>query len=163
MSLEIVAYKLSDPMAKEYYVNNITQDCHSVTLTLNPVMYKADILSQYRAAIDELKKSKIFYYKEKGVVTVHPDFEEFVIIPELTKELNIHFHGYFKCNPEKSQYFYNEFRKFCWKNSVFGRQMTFKQIDDFNETIKGYPFKDIKELCKFPDSKKINIYKFSQK
>lgn len=95
-------------------------------------------------------------------MTVHPDFEEMILVPELTETLNIHFHGYFKCNPEKAQYFYNEFRKFTYNNEVFGRQMMFKNIDNLTEALKGYPFKDIDELRKFPDSKKIYIYRFSQ-
>lgn len=161
--LEIKVYDINDQIIREYYEAHIDQNnCHSITLTLNPILYNADILTQYRAAIQELKKCKIFYYKHKGIVSVHPDFEEFILVPELTETINIHFHGYFKCNPEKAQYFYNEFRKFTYKNEVFGRQMRFKQIDDLNEVIKQYPFKDIAELSKFPDSKKIYIYKFSK-
>lgn len=156
-------YDLNDPMIKEYYQAHIDSDsCRSITLTLNPVMYNADILTQYRTAIQELKKSKIFFFKQKGQITVHPDFEEMIVIPELTDTLNIHFHGYFKCNPEKAQYFYNEFRKFTYKNEVFGRQMMFKNIDKMTDELKDYPFKDINELLKFPDAKRIYIYKFSK-
>lgn len=160
--INIEVFKLDDEKLKSYYKSNINSDSRSITFTLNPKMYNADILSQYRAAIHEIKASKLFYYKQKGQITVHPDFEEMILVPELTETLNIHFHGYFKCNPEKAQYFYNEFRKFTYKNEVIGRQMMFKNIDNLTEALKDYPFKDISELLKFPDSKKIYIIKFSK-
>jgi len=37
----------------------------SLTFTLNPRMNNADILSQYRALIKEIKASHIFYYKSR--------------------------------------------------------------------------------------------------
>lgn len=163
MELNLYLYNLENKNIHDYYVSNIdNESCRSITFTLNPKMYSADILTQYRSAISELKKSKIFFFKEKGQTIIHPDFEELIIVPELTNTLNIHFHGYFKCNPEKAQYFYNEFRKFTYYNEVFGRQMMFKNIDQMSDTLKEYPFKDIKELIKFPDSKKIYIIKFSK-
>lgn len=159
--MSVNVYRLQDPNVKDYYMQSIDMNnCLSVTLTLNPIMYSADILSQYREAIAELKQSKIFYYKTKNEYKIHPDFEEFIIVPELTKEMNIHFHGYFKCNPEKNAYFQNEFKKFTYKNKVFGRQHTFKLIDNLTDTLKEYPFKDISEMLKFPDSSKIYIIKF---
>lgn len=159
----VKVYKLNDPYIRNYYEENIDNDhCRSITFTLRPDMYKADILTQYRAAIGSIKKSKIFFEKIGKKYNIHPDFEEMIIIPELTKELNVHFHGYFKCNPEKAQYFYNEFRKFCYNDEVIGRQMSFKNIDDLNDTIKTYPFKDIKELLKFPDGQKMYILHFGR-
>lgn len=161
--LAISIYSLGDSEIKEYYKETINQDdCRSITFTLNPILYSADILTQFRTAIQEIKKSKIFYEKVGGKTLVHPDFYEMIIVPELTNTINIHFHGYFRCNPEKAQYFYNEFRKFVYNNSVFGRQMMFKQIDDLNDRVKEYPFKDIEVLKKFPDSKKIYIYKITK-
>lgn len=160
--MNIQVFKLDDENIQKLYKDSITADCRSLTFTLNPVMYKADILTQYREAIKEIKGSKLFYYKQKGQITVHPDFEEMIIVPELTDQLNIHFHGYVKCNPEKYDYFYNEFKKFTYNNKVMGRQMMFKNIDNLTEALKGYPFKDIKEIQKFPDSKKIYIYRFSK-
>lgn len=162
--MDITVYKLDDEVIRNYYVNSIDSDCRSLTFTLNPKMYQADILTQYRKAIHEIKMSKIFYYKQKGVEMIHPDFEEMILIPELTPSgLNIHYHGYIRCNPEKYDYFYNEFKKLTYNNEVLGRQMMFKNIDNLTEALKGYPFKDIKELMKFPDSKRIYIYKFTKK
>lgn len=161
--MDITVYKLDDEIIKKYYMDSINSDSRSLTFILNPKMYNADILTQYRKAIQEIKSSKIFYYKQKGVETIHPDFEEMIIVPELTDRLNIHFHGYIKCNPDKYQYFYNEFRKFTYNNEIIGRQMMFKNIDNLIEALKGYPFKDINQLIKFPDARKIYIYKFAKK
>jgi hypothetical protein len=160
--MNIQVYKLDDQNIKNYYQQNVNmQDCYSLTLTLNPIMYSADILTQYRAALAELKTAGIFFWKHNRITDVHPDFIEMIIVPELTKEMNIHFHGYFKCDPDKAKLFQNEFKKFTYSSKVFGRQHTFKQIDDMNDNFLNYPFKDIKELKKFPDSKKIYIIKFS--
>lgn len=162
--MEIQVYSLNDNNLKDYYIATLNNDdCYSITLTINPLLNNADILTQYRKAIMEIKSSKIFYRKDKKLFDVHPDFEEMILVPELTpKNLNIHFHGYFKCNPEKAQYFQNEFRKMCYHSQVLGRQHMFKNIDNMTDELRNYPFKDLDQLMKFPDSKKIYIYKFSK-
>lgn len=165
--MDIKLYKLGDQVFESSYKDNISQDdCISITLTLNPLMYSADILTQYREAIKELKSSHIFYekYKQSGVTMtmVNPYFTELVLCPELTKDMNIHFHGYLKCDPQYNKYFQNEFKKFTYKNKVFGRQHSFKLIDDLTPVLRSYPFKDTAELLKFPDSLKIYSIKFSK-
>lgn len=163
--MEIQVFKLDDNNVKDYYVATINnEDCYSITFTLHPSLNNADILTQYRKAIKEIKDSKIFYYKDKKtkLFEIHPEFEEMIIVPELTKQLNIHFHGYFKCNPKFAQYFQNEFRKLCFHSTVLGRQHTFKNIDNMTDELRFYPFKEISQLTKFPDWSKIYIYKFNK-
>lgn len=162
--LEVKYYKLDDDIIKQYYQTQIdSTNCRSVTFTLNPKLYSADILTQYRTAIKDILTSNIFVSKIGKHKNIHPDFEELILVPELTNTINIHFHGYFKCNPEKITYFYNEFKKYTYNNPVMGRQMMFKEIDSLTDTLKSYPFKDIKELLKFPDSKKIYIIRITKK
>lgn len=163
--MEIQIFTLNDNNIKDYYVSTLNNDdCYSITLTLNPSLNNADILTQYRQMIKEIKESKLFYYRDKKhkLFEVHPDFEEMIIVPELTNKLNIHFHGYFKCNPKMAPIFQNEFKKLCYNSKVLGRQHMFKNIDQMTDELRFYPFKDISQLMKFPDWKKIYIYKFSK-
>lgn len=161
--MDINCYSLDDNNIKDYYIANLNNaDCYSITFTLHPSLNNADILTQYRKAIQEIKSSKIFYRKNKKLFDVHPDFEEMIIVPELTQKLNIHFHGYFKCNPASAGLFQNEFKKLCFHSQILGRQHTFKNIDKMTDELRNYPFKEIEQLKKFPDWKKIYIYKFNK-
>lgn len=163
--MEIEVFSLNDSNIKDYYIATLNaDDCYSITFTLHPSLNNADILTQYRKAIQEIKDSKLFYYRDKRnkLFEVHPDFEEMIIVPELTTRLNIHFHGYFKCNSAKAELFQNEFKRLCFNSTVLGRQHTFKSIDFMTDELRQYPFKDIDQIMKFPDWKKIMIYKFSK-
>jgi len=165
--MDTKVYKLDDKTIREHYTKTINQgDTLVFTFTLNPksehYLYQADILTQYRKAVWEFKTSKLFMFKQGKQLVVHPAFTEMILVPELTAEMNIHFHGYFRCDPQYNKYFQNEVKKLTYNNKVLGRQHSFKLIDSLTDTLKGYPFKDIKELLKFPDSSKIYIYQFTR-
>lgn len=149
-------YPLGDAQFKADSFNRISQDdCLSITFSLNPSIYSADILSQFRLAISEFKTSNVFYVKDKLGTHFHPAFYELRLTPELTSKINIHFHGFLKCDPAYFAYFQNQIRKLTWKSKVLGRQHTCKVIDKMTDTLKEYPFKDTETLKKFPDSKKM--------
>ncbi len=167
--LEIEAFRLKDTK----FITLYRQECHSakqvisITFTLNPSMNNADILTQYRAVIKEIKGSNLFYYKthhRDSGFTIHPGFSTLLIAPELTKTINIHFHGILIIDPKDNEYFRNEIRRFCWNSKILGRQYAFNVVNDtFKDRshVSDYPFKDTEELLKFPDSNKIYYYKFN--
>ena len=153
---QLETFSLNNLQAKASYINGFeAADCMSLTFSLNPLNYGADILSQFRMAITELKSSNIFYVKDKLGTHFHTAFYGLWLVPELTSKINIHFHGYLKCDPQYFEYFRNQIRKLTWNNKVFGRQHTCKVIDNMNDTLRNYPFKDLSILEKFPDSKKM--------
>lgn len=168
--MDINAWFLNSPKFRTMY----TDYCHKcsnlvhVTFTLNPILNKADILTQYRSAILEFKNCNIFYYKthaqDKGF-TVHPGFKRLLLVPELTKTMNIHFHGILHIDKEYNGHFLNELKRLTWDNKTLGRQMFYNPVSDtFKDraTVAKYAFKDIEELKKFPDWTKINNYKFER-
>lgn len=167
--LETFVYKLGDKTYQNRYNELITtssfQDSHIIhlTLTLNPLLNKADILTQWRQMIHAIKTSGIFAYKinKKATWTVHPSFEKLYLIPELTKTINIHLHGILICHKSAVPYFQNEFRRMCWNSPILGRQHSFNVVNDsFKDRtrVAEYAFKDIDELKKFPVSEKIYYY-----
>jgi len=131
-------------------------------------MNKADILTQYRSIIKEIKGSNLFYYKthHKDInFTIHPGFAQLMLAPELTKTVNIHLHGILVIDPTYNEYFRNELRRFCWNNKVIGRQFSFNIVNDTlkdRTDVAKYPFKDTDQLLKFPDSNKIYYYNFQE-
>jgi len=158
------------------FVEQYTQQCHtakdktliSITFTLNPRMNNADILTQYRSLIKEIKSSNLFYYKthHKDVgFTIHPGFIRLMLAPELTKTINVHLHGILVVAPEWVQYFKNEVRRICWDNPILGRQHAFHVVSHTlkdRTAVAKYPFKDTDQLLKFPDSAKIYYYNFQE-
>lgn len=167
--LETSVYKLHDKTYQNRYKELILTSSFEevniihLTLTLNPLLNKADILSQYRQMIHAIKTSGIFAYKinRKETWTVHPCFDKLYLIPELTSTINIHLHGILICHKSAVAHFQNEFRRMCWNSPILGRQHSFNVV---NDTVKDrarvaeYAFKDIDELSKFPDSNKIYYY-----
>lgn len=136
-----------------------------LTFTLNPKMNNADMLTQFRQMIKEIKASRIFYYKTKHEFQMHPGFHRLMLVPELTKTVNIHLHGILIIDKPYISYFINELKRLCWNNEILGRQM-FANImsDTFKDRsrVADYAFKDLSEIQKFPDSKKmgfLNLYR----
>ena len=116
--MESTTYHLTNTDFRCKYVKecNKTNQCLiHLTFTLHPSYNNADILTQYRAMINEIKNSNIFYYK-KPYFTLHPGFYNLMLVPELTKTINIHFHGILTCDPKDAEYFRNSLRKLCWNN-----------------------------------------------
>lgn len=170
--MNVEPFKLNDQQFDADYKNAVRTwtgeetTLLSLTFTLNPRLNSADILSQYRAILKELRHSNIFYYRDKikkGEFVVHKDFIKMFIVPELTKTLNIHLHGIFICVKGSENYFINEFRRLCWKNEVLGRQHTVKVVDNniqSKDAIECYALKDLSEMNKVIDRDKIYKYKF---
>lgn len=159
---------LSNKDIKTQYQSNCMNEetVLSLTFTLNPRMNNADILTQYRGLMREIKSSRIFYYKTKSDFQIHPGFIRLFLVPELTKTINIHLHGILVIDPKYTEYFRNELRRLCWNNEVLGRQATFHVVNDtFKDRtrVSEYAFKDITEIQKFPDSKKMGIFSLSRK
>lgn len=137
-----------------------------LTLTLNPKYNRADILTQFRALIREIKHSHLFYWKSKFEFQIHPGFRKLILVPELTKTINIHLHGILIIDKPYINYFVNQMRKLCWNNEVLGRQATFNLVNDSikdRTRVSEYAWKDLEELKKFPDSKKMGILSISRK
>lgn len=173
--LETLVYKLKDPTYENRYKELVTTSSFEemsiihLTLTLNPLLNKADILTQWRQMIHAIKTSGIWAYKinNKASWTVHPSFDKIYLVPELTSQVNIHLHGLLICHKSSVAYFQNEFRRMCWNNPILGRQHSFNVVNDtFKDRarVAEYAFKDVEELLKFPDSKKIYyFYQFNTK
>jgi hypothetical protein len=124
------------------------------------------MLTQFRAMIHEIKSSRIFYYKTKHEFQMHPGFHKLMLIPELTKTINIHLHGILVIDKPYISYFINELKRLCWNNPVLGRQMSANLVNDTTkdrQNVAVYAFKDLKELMKFPDSKKMGFHRYSRK
>lgn len=168
--MDINAWFIHSPKFRTMY----TEHCHKdhnlihVTFTLNPIMNNADILTQFRAMIKEIKGSSLFYYKTHAgdkQFTIHPGFIRLLLVPELTTRCNIHLHGILSIDKAYNEYFRNELRRFTWNNPVMGRQMYYNPVTDTfkdRSAIAKYAFKDIAEIQKFPDAYKINNYKFEK-
>jgi hypothetical protein len=168
--LSIEAYHLNATK----FITLYSQICHaakqliSITFTLNPRLNNADILTQYRSIIKEIKGSNLFYYKAHNKDTafsIHPGFSQMMLAPELTKTINIHLHGILIIDPQYNEYFRNELRRFCWNNQVLGRQFAFNVVNDTlkdRTSVAKYPFKDTDQLLKFPDSAKIYYYNIQE-
>lgn len=166
--LEIDAYHINNTK----FIKSYNKTCHeseqiiSITFTLNPKMNNADILTQYRSMIKEIKGSNLFYYKthhKDTAFSIHPGFIKLMICPELTRTLNSHIHGILIIDPKYNDYFKNEIRRLCWNNEVLGRQFAFNVVNDLlkdREAVAKYPFKDTNELLKFTDSGKMYYYSF---
>lgn len=154
---------LGDTQFKADSYNRLAaDDCMSLTFSLNPLVYGADILTQFRMAVMEFKSSNIFYVKDKLGLHFHPALYEVALTPELTSKINIHFHGYIKCDPAYFDYFRNQLRKLTWSSKVLGRQHTCKVIDQMTDALKEYPFKDTQTLLKFPDAKKMYSFRIKK-
>lgn len=157
----------NETLKKQYQLACMNEETVlSLTFTLNPKMNNADILSQYRALMREIKSSKIFYYKSKHEFQIHPGFIRIFLVPELTKTINIHLHGILVIDKNYTQYFINELRRLCWNNESLGRMATFHLVNDtFKDRtrVSEYAFKDITEIQKFPDSKKMGLFSLSRK
>jgi len=187
--MNIQHYPLADESIQERYSSDMRLGDYSLTFTLNPKMYSADIVTQYRKGLNEFIKSKVLFEKRRGkkkieidAYTVHPDFEEMWLVPELTADYNIHFHGYFRCNPEMAHYFKDSFKSLCYNNDVLGRQWEFHEITTLDKelthylpgikdpvdsivycTIKDYAFKEIdKRTKKCRGSEKLYISYFGK-
>lgn len=166
--LEIEAFHLSHTKFKENYI----KQCHvntciiHLTFTLNPALNNADILTQYRSMIHEIKSSNIFYYKQNNKFTIHPGFIRLMLIPELTTTINTHLHGILICDPTYANDLIQRLRKLCWNNPVLGRQNSFKIVNDTlkdRAQVSEYAFKDIEQLRKFEQSNKMYYYDFYNK
>lgn len=160
------------PLTNLEFITDYTNQCMKeetilhLTFTLNPSMNRADILTQYRQMIHEIKNCRIFYYKTKHEFQMHPGFHKLMLIPELTKTINIHLHGILIIDKPYISYFINELKRLCYNNKILGRQMSANLVNDTvkdRQTVAAYAFKDIKELMKFPDSKKMGFHRFSRK
>lgn len=168
--MNIEAFHLNNTKFIRLYTQQCTSAKHliSITFTLNPRLNNADILTQYRSMIIEIKGSNLFYYKthhKDTAFTIHPGFVSLMLAPELTKTINIHLHGILVIDPAYNEYFRNELRRFCWNNPTIGRQFSFNPVNDTlkdRTSVAKYPFKDTNELLKFPDSSKIYYYNFSE-
>jgi len=168
--MNIEAFHLNNTKFIQLYTQQCTsaKNLISVTFTLNPRLNNADILTQYRSIIKEIKGSNLFYYKtnhKDTAFTIHPGFVSLMLAPELTKTINIHLHGILIIDPVYTEYFRNEIRRFCWNNPVIGRQFAFNPVNDTlkdRTNVAKYPFKDTNELLKFPDCSKIYYYNFSE-
>lgn len=135
--MEITHFALTDEQTHANYFANMNPGDYTITLTLNPKMYSADIITQYRLALKEIVQSKVFmdkHHKEKKW-TNDPDFDFMYLVPELTADYNIHFHGYFRCNPEKAHIFIDRFKALCYNNEVLGRQHKVSCVDDLYKLI----------------------------
>lgn len=138
-----------------------------LTFTLNPLMNKADILTQYKSMIHEIKTSNIFFYKinRKTSWTVHPGFHRLMLVAELTKTINIHLHGILLIDKKFTSYFFDEVRRMCWNSPILGRQHSFNPVNDDPKDrgrVADYAFKDLEVLNKFPVSEKIYNYKIEK-
>lgn len=160
------------PLNNQPFMDKYKEICYNeetilhLTFTLNPKMNRADMLTQYRSMIKEIKGSRIFYYKTKNDFQMHPGFHRLMLIPELTKTINIHLHGILVIDKPYISYFINELKRLCWNNEVLGRQASFNLVNDTlkdRTNVANYAFKDIQELMKFPDSKKMGFHSFSRK
>jgi len=136
--MEITHFPLQDEQTHANYFSTMNIGDYSVTFTLNPQMYSADIVTQYRKALHELTSSRVFMTKNPREKTwvPDPDFEFMYIVPELTSDFNIHFHGYFRCNPEKGHIFVDRFKTLCYNNQILGRQCKISYIDELDKIIK---------------------------
>lgn len=135
--METTHYPLVDEQTHANYFANMNPGDYSVTFTMNPQMLSADIVTQYRKALHEITSSHIFMtrnHREK-IWIPDPDFDFMYIVPELTADFNIHFHGYFRCNPESGHIFVDRFKKLCYNNPVLGRQMKVSYIDELEKVI----------------------------
>jgi len=160
------------PLSDLEFITDYTNQCMNeetilhLTFTLNPLMNKADMLTQYRSMIREIKNSRVFYYKSKHEFQIHPGFRKLMLIPELTKTVNIHLHGILIIDKPYISYFINELKRLCWNNTILGRQMSANLVNDTYKdrtTVAAYAFKDIEQLMKFPDSKKMGFRRFTRK
>jgi len=173
--LETDAYHLNDSKFKELYTKELTEPRFpaslvqiSITFTLHPIMNKADILTQYRAMIKEIRSSNIFFYKahrKAPTFTIHPGFDSIYLCPELTSSINTHIHGILIIKRDSIDYFNNEIRKLLWNSKVLGRQFSYTHIDDksYREAMCKYPFKDTDQLLKFPCSDKMYYFRIQDK
>lgn len=167
--MNVTAHKLMDQQFDANYKQSVldwdTENTSllSLTFTLNPINNKADILSQYRMLMREIKSSKLFYYKDKLGINIHPDFVKMYIVPELTQQLVVHLHGIMIVIKGSENYFINEVRRLCWKNPILGRQHACKVVDNdikSKDAIACYALKDLKEMNKVIDKDKIYKYSF---
>lgn len=161
-------HSLTSDKAKEMYQSLVHKEETVIhcTFTCNPMLNRADILSQYRGLIREIKSSKIFYYKTRHEFQIHPGFRHLMLVPELTKTINTHLHGILVIDKPYIDYFINELRRLCWNNEFLGRQATFNLMSDTlkdRTKVAEYAFKDIEQLLKFPDSKKMGILAIHRK
>lgn len=169
--LEIEAFHLKNTKFKESYM----KECHDgheiyhLTFTLNPALNNADILTQYRLAIKEIKSSNIFYYKNNKKdtykFTIHPGFYRLMLVPELTKTINIHFHGILKIAGCEYKELIQNIKSLCWHSKILGRQFTINRVNDTfkdRSNVAEYAFKDIEQLSKFPMSDKMYLYDFQK-
>lgn len=167
--MNVSAHKLMDQQFDTNYKQSVlnwdTENTSilSLTFTLNPVNNNADILSQYRMLIRELKMSKLFYYKDKSGINIHPDFVKMYIVPELTSRLIVHLHGILIVTKGTENYWINEVRRLTWKNPILGRQHACHVVDNnpkSKDAIACYALKDLKEMNKVIDKDKIYKYSF---
>jgi hypothetical protein len=181
MTMDQQRYNLATnwELVREYFYDQIdTESRQYLSITFTLYKNNDDILTQFRKASAEISDALFFWserYAKKKVLwearnEVSPYFEELIIIPELTKEFNIHFHGFIKIdNHLNFPLFHNEVKKFCTYSKYIGSQFKLKHYDDLQQvlnyggTCQGYPFKDLKEvLFKFPDSHKMWITHFKK-
>lgn len=166
--MNATAYRLGDARYIEQYREEFTgdQNCiYSLTITLNPRLYNADILTQYREAVREIKK--LFYYRQgkSREIVWNPYIYKVYVSPELTKTNNIHFHGIVVCDPTQAHNIRDTIKGHTWKCDTLGRQHSFKQIDMVTTELINYPFKDLETLKKYSSSDKIYslLFVYSEK
>lgn len=139
-------YNFDDPEAKKHHIE-ITAKINSFSLmfTLNKFMYSAPLYIQHNESKKELRK----FFKS----FVHDmNMSELMITPELTKDLNIHWHCYgtlIMLDNAMDQ----RLKNFVFRNKVMGNYYKFTMINGHylnKEALLDYPFKDTKKtmtLC----------------
>lgn len=159
--METKAYPLGADSYIQLYEEEFTGDLnciYSVTFTLNPMLNNADILTQYRQMVSEIKSIFMYRQGKNREVIWNPDIYKVYLSPELTDRQNIHFHGIFIIDPTQAHNVRDSIKSITWHSKIMGRQHAFRSIEhdvDSISRLKKYPFKDISKLKSYKASDKI--------